>query len=155
MPLPTGSKEERDKESKWLAGAKLPTSWGPKRKKRSVPSTSKGRDKADASKLDATVKSLINDLNLAGRNYTKRLQSHRDQVYDSMQTAQRAIAECLNDRFVHTSFIQALQRKAKSGGGRSFKLSLEAMALAMGATALRARKLASKRAKVLDFARAA
>jgi hypothetical protein len=125
------------------------------RKNRHVSSPSKGHDKANPFKLDAKVKSLINDLDLAGRKYRQRLQGHHEQVYASMQTAQRAIAECLKSKSVYSEFSRAVQGKEENARSRSrrFNLSLEAMARSMGAFDAKARKLASKRAKVLDYLR--
>jgi hypothetical protein len=123
------------------------------RKNRHVPSPSEGRDKANPFKLDAKVKSLIKELDLAGRRYKRKQQSHRDQVYASMQTAQRVIAECLKNGDTYSRFLHAVRRKKKNARNRSFILSLEAMSRAMGAISIPARKLASKRAKVLDYLR--
>ncbi|MDP3689965.1 hypothetical protein, partial [Bradyrhizobium sp.] len=123
------------------------------RKNRHVSSPSKGHDKANPFKLDAKVKSLIKELDLAGRRYKKKNQGHRDQVYASMQTAQRVIAECLKNGDTYTRFLYAARRNQQNARNRSFILSLEAMARAMGAINIPARKLASKRAKVLDYLR--
>ena len=125
------------------------------RKNRRVSSLGKGRDKENASKLAPTIKSLINELDLAGRRYKTRLQGHHDQVYASMQTAQRVIAECQKSKSIYSEFIRAVQGKVKNARSRSvrFNLSLEAMARSTGAIGLKPRKLASKRAKVLDYLR--
>jgi hypothetical protein len=122
------------------------------RKNRRIPSPGKGRDKTNASKLDATVKSLIEKLDLAGRRYQKKRRGFRDEVYASMQTAQRVIAECLKNESTYSGFVHAVQRKNANARSRSFNLSLEAMARSMAAIG-DARKLASKRAKVLDYLR--
>ena len=124
-------------------------------KNRHVPSLSNGRDKANASKLDATVKSLIKELDLAGRRYREKGQGFRDQVYASMQTAQRVIAECLKNQSTYSRFVHAVQRKKDNARSRSVRLNLshEAMSRSMGASDVKSRKLASKRAKVLDYLR--
>lgn len=103
--------------------------------------------------MDAKVKCLIKELDLAGRRYKRKHQGHRDQVYASMQTAQRVIAECLKNGDTYTRFLYAVRHKEKNARNRSFILSLEAMSRAMGAISTPARKLASKRAKVLDYLR--
>jgi hypothetical protein len=125
------------------------------RKNRHVPSLSKGRDKANASESAHMIKSLLNELDLAGRKYKKRLNGQRDQLYASMQTAQRAIAECLKNGSSHLQFVRAVRRKEENPRNRSvrFNLSLEAMARSTGAIDTKSRKLASKRAKVLDYLR--
>ena len=123
------------------------------RKNRHVPSPRKGRDKPNPFKMDAKVKCLIKELDLAGRRYKRKHQGHRDQVYASMQTAQRVIAECLKNGDTYTRFLYAVRHKEKNARNRSFILSLEAMSRAMGAISTPARKLASKRAKVLDYLR--
>jgi hypothetical protein len=126
------------------------------RKNRRGPSLSKGRDKANAQKLAQAIKSLIKELDLAGRKYKKSMGGHRAQVYASMQTAQRVIVECSKDKAVYSGFVRAFQRKAKNAhsGSVRFNLSHEAMARSMGgATDIKTRKLASKRAKVLDYLR--
>jgi hypothetical protein len=92
-----------------------------KRKSRRVPSLSKGRDEANASKSDLAIKSLLNELDLAGRRYKKRLKGHRDQLYASMQTAQRVIAECLKSKSIYLEFVRAVQRKEKNARGRSVR----------------------------------
>jgi hypothetical protein len=73
----------------------------------------------------------------------------------SMQTAQRVIAECQKSKSIYSEFIRAVQSKEENARSRSrrFNLSLEAMARSIDAIGPRARKLASKRAKVLDYLR--
>lgn len=122
------------------------------RKNRHVPSPSKGRNKANPFKLDAAVRRLIKELDLAARRYQKKGQGFRDQVYASMQTAQHVIAECLKSKSTYSGFVHAVQHKKEQARSRSFKLSLEAMVWSMAAVG-KARKLASKRAKVLDYLR--
>jgi hypothetical protein len=124
-------------------------------KKRPVPSSSTGQNKAKSSKLAHTIKSLINELDLAGRKFKKRFKGYRDQVYASMQTAQRVIGECLKSKSVYSELVRAVQPKRKNARSRSarFNLSLEAIARSTGAIDTKSRKLASKRAKVLDYLR--
>jgi hypothetical protein len=101
------------------------------------------------------IRSLLNELDLAGRRYKKRLNGHRDQLYASMQTAQHVIVECLKNKALQSEFVRAVRSEKKKGGKRllRFNLSLEAMALSTGASDIRTRKIASKRAGVLDLLR--
>jgi len=125
------------------------------RKNRRGPSLSKGRDKANTSESARAIKSLIKELDLAGRRYQKRLKGQRDELYASMETAQRVIAECLKKKSNYLEFVRDVQRKEENQRKRSvrFNLSLEAMARSTGAIDIKSRKLASKRAKVLDYLR--
>jgi hypothetical protein len=103
-----------------------------------------------------TIRSFLNELDLAGRRYKKRLNGHRDQLYSSMQTAQHVIVECLKNEALQSEFVRAVQGEKKKKGGKRllrFNLSLEAMALSTGASDTQARKIASKRAGVLDLLR--
>src|SRR5947208_13307866 len=88
----------------------------------------KGRHKANAQKLGHAIRSLIKELDLAGRKYKKSLEGHRDQLYASMQTAQLVIAECLKNKSIYSELVRAVQRKEKNARIRSvrFNLSLEA-----------------------------
>jgi len=109
----------------------------------------------DAPEVTLTIRNLLNELDLASRRYKQGLNGHRDQVYSSMQTAQRVIVECLKNKALHSEFSRAVQGQTEKGKKPSlrFNLSLEAMSRSMGASNTNARKLASKRAGVLDLLR--
>jgi hypothetical protein len=115
----------------------------------------KERNKTDAMQVTLTIRNLLNELDLASRRYKQDLNSHREQVYSSMQTAQRVIVECLKNKALHSEFSRAVQGLTEKGKKPTlrFNLSLEAMARSMGASNTKARKLASKRAGVLDLLR--
>jgi hypothetical protein len=72
-----------------------------------------------------------------------------------LETAQRIIVKFLDNETLQKQFVRAVKKGEKKGRKKSgpFNWSLEVVAKATGASSRKARKLASKRAGVLEFLR--
>jgi hypothetical protein len=107
-------------------------------------------------KTNYTIKTVMEELDQSGRRLRNSLKGHRAQLRSSLQTAQRIIVRFLESKTLYSQFMGVVQQEKKQSGGKrsgKFNLSLEVTARATGASSGAARKLASKRAGVLDYLR--
>lgn len=102
-----------------------------------------------------TIKSFMAELDQSGRKLRKSSTGHRALLRDTLQTAQRIIVKFLDNEALQKQFVRAVKKGEKKGGKKSepFHWTLEVVAKAMGASSRNARKLASKRAGVLEYLR--
>jgi hypothetical protein len=106
-------------------------------------------------KPNYTIKSFMEELDESGRKLKKSSTGHRALLRDTLQTAQRIIVKFLDNETLQKQFVRAVKKGEKNGRKKSgpFNWSLEVVAKATGASSRKARKLASKRAGVLEFLR--
>src|SRR4051794_39379314 len=109
-------------------------------------------------KLEAkyTVKACLSELGQIRAVYKKSLRGHKDEFRKTMQSTQRVIFRLRKDHTLRNDFkrsVLAERKKMGKASKRKFLLSLEAVAMATGATSRNSRQIASKRAKALDYLR--
>jgi|tagenome__1003787_1003787.scaffolds.fasta_scaffold20989007_4 hypothetical protein len=109
-------------------------------------------------KLEAkyTVKACLSELGQIRAVYKKSLQGHKDEFRNTMQLTQGVIFRLRKNHTLRNDFKRSVlaERKKKGNASKSkFLLSLEAVAMATGATSRNSRQIASKRAKALDYLR--
>jgi hypothetical protein len=105
--------------------------------------------------VTVTIQTFLDELEQSGRKLKKSSKGHRALLRDTLQTAQRIIVKFSKNETLRKQFIRALEKEAKNGrkeAGPS-NWSLEVVAKATGASSRQTRKLASKRAGVLEFLR--
>ncbi len=98
-----------------------------------------------------TIKTFLEELEQSGRKLRKSNKGHRALLRDTLETAQRIIVELLDSETLQKQFVRAV--KKKKGRKKLGPWSLEVVAKATGASSRKARKLASKRAGVLEYLR--
>ena len=102
-----------------------------------------------------TAKTCLAELEQIRTRYRKVTKGQNEELRSSLQRAQRIIARLHKDSAMLKDFTRLiLKRKRENEGAREtpFKLSLEVVVAAVG-VGRNARKLASKRARVLDHLR--
>jgi hypothetical protein len=101
-----------------------------------------------------SVRSVLEELAQSGRKLKKSSKGHRDVLRDTLQTAQRIIAKFLDNESWQKQFVRAVKgEKEESKKSSPSNWCLEVVAKATGASSRKARKLASKRAAVLELLR--
>jgi hypothetical protein len=102
-----------------------------------------------------TIQTFLDELEQSGRKLKKSSKGHRALLRDTLQTAQRIIVKLSKNETLRKQFVRALGKGAKNGRKEAgpFNWSLEVVAKATGASSRQTRKLASKRAGVLEFLR--
>jgi len=107
------------------------------------------------SESNYTIEAFLEELEQSGRKLSKSSKGHRALLRDTLETAQRIIVKFLDDETLQKQFMRAVKKEEKKGRKDSgpFNWSLEVVAKATGASSRKARKLASKRAGVLEFLR--
>ena len=125
------------------------------RKNRSAPSGQrKESDKKNTPKPTLTIKTFLEELEQSGRKLKKSNKGHHSLLRDTLETAQRIIVKFLDNETLRKQFVRAVKKEKKGRKeSRPFNWSLEVVAKATGASSRKARKLASKRAGVLEFLR--
>jgi hypothetical protein len=126
------------------------------RKIRGAPSAQcKESDKMNTPKAIVTIETFLEELEQSGRKLSKSSKGHRALLRDTLETAQRIIGKFLDNETLQKQFVRAVKKEKKKGRKESgpFNWSLEVVAKATGASSRKARKLASKRAGVLEFLR--
>jgi len=104
--------------------------------------------------LNHAIKAFLKELERSGRDLKQSKKGHRSLLRSSLQTAQRIIMELLDDRTLQSQFVSAVKNsKNRRKHSASFNWTLEVVAMATGASSRKARKLASKRAGVLEYLR--
>jgi hypothetical protein len=106
-------------------------------------------------KSNYTIETFLEELEQSGRRLRKSNKGHRALLSSSLQTAQRVIVKFLDNKTLHSQFVRAVQKGNKKGRKKSapFNWCLEVVAKATGASSPKGRKLASKRAGVLEYLR--
>ncbi|WP_315795686.1 hypothetical protein [Bradyrhizobium sp. SZCCHNRI3043] len=101
-----------------------------------------------------TIKTLLEELERSGSNLRNSSKGHRALLRSSLQTAQRIIVKFSDDKTLRSQFVSAV-KKARNRRKKSAAINwpLEVVAKATGASSRKARKLASKRAGVLEYLR--
>jgi hypothetical protein len=103
-----------------------------------------------------TIEAFLEELEQSGRQLSKSSKGHRALLRDTLETAQRIIVKFLDNETLQKQFVRAVKKEEKKGrkdSGPFKNWSLEVVAKATGASSRKARKLASKRAGVLEFLR--
>jgi hypothetical protein len=121
-------------------------------------SLSAKRERSDNSntsdEVTRTIDNFLKELEESGRKVKKANNGHRAMLRESLETAQHIIVKLMRNNELQKQFVRAVQ-KAKKGrkSSTNFNWSLEVVAKATGASSSKARKLASKRAGVLEYLR--
>jgi hypothetical protein len=112
-------------------------------------------DNANTPEITVTIQIFLDELEQSGRKLKKSSNGHRALLRDTLQTAQRSIVRLSKNETLRKEFIRALEKEAKNGRQKvdPSNWCLEVVAKATGASSRQARKLASKRAGVLEFLR--
>jgi len=112
-------------------------------------------DNVTTPEVTVTIQTFLDELEQSGRNLKKSSKGHRALLRDTLQTAQRIIVKFAKNETLRKQFVRALEKEAKNGRreAASSNWSLEVVAKATGASSRQTRKLASKRAGVLEFLR--
>jgi len=116
-----------------------------------------GKDsyKKKTPKTRLTVEAVLEELEQSGRRLRKSSKGHRGLLRDTLQTAQRIIVKFTDHETLQKQFVHAVREEKKKGRKEPGPCNwcLEVVAKATGASTRSARKLASKRAGVLEFLR--
>jgi hypothetical protein len=104
-------------------------------------------------KIAVTIETVLEELAQSGRKLSKSSKGHRALLRDTLETAQRIIVKFLDDETLQKQLVRALKEKRGLKESSPFSWPLEIVAKATGASSRKARKLASKRAGVLEFLR--
>jgi len=109
----------------------------------------------NANEVTATIQTFLDELEQSGRKLKESNKGHRALLRDMLQTAQRIIVRFLENEKLQKQFLRALKKETKKGRRDTSpsNWSLEVVAKATGASSRETRKLASKRAGVLEFLR--
>ncbi|MDA9420635.1 hypothetical protein [Bradyrhizobium sp. CCBAU 53380] len=112
-------------------------------------------DNVTTPEVTVTIQTFLDELEQSGRKLKKSSKGHRALLRDTLQTAQRIIVKFLKNETLRKQFVRALEKEAKNGRREAgpANWSLEVVAKATGASSRQTRKLASKRAGVLEFLR--
>lgn len=102
-----------------------------------------------------TIQTFLDELEQSGRKLKKSSKGHRALLRATLQTAQRIIVKFSKNETLRKQFVRALKKETKKGRKEASpsNWSLEVVAKATGASSRETRKLASKRAGVLEFLR--
>jgi hypothetical protein len=100
------------------------------------------------------IEAFLKELKRCGISIKKSSKGHRALLRSSMQTAQRIIVELSSNETLQSQFVHAVKKTAKGRKNpTTFNWHLEVVAMATGASSGKTRKLASKRAGVLEYLR--
>jgi hypothetical protein len=103
-----------------------------------------------------TAKTIFAELDQIRQAYKKAWRGYRDQIYSTMQSAQKLIVRLERNDRLRRDFVKQLKHKKRKRGRTDqaeFHLSIEVAALAIGAASRKPRQKAWKHAKVLDYFR--
>jgi hypothetical protein len=127
-----------------------------KRKSGDVPLAQREEsDNVPTPEVAVTIQTFLDELEQSGRKLKKSSKGHRAVLRATLQTAQRIIVKFSKNETLRKQFVRALEKEAKNDHKKAChsNWSLEVVAKATGASSRQTRKLASKRAGVLEFLR--
>jgi hypothetical protein len=106
------------------------------------------------SEQNELIEAVLKELKRCGISIKKSSKGHRALLRSNLETAQRIIVQLSSDEMLQSQFVHAV-KKAEKGRKHptAFNWHLEVVAMATGASSGKSRKLASKRAGVLEYLR--